>query len=92
MKIGVKPKSYTDVICFDIPDKENAQFIDDIFNSISVSSEEELDFVVTVTGKKKDKIVNKDFYQIVADELNITREEAKKAILNLQYKGENKTE
>jgi len=60
MKIGFKPKSYNDVICFEIPDKEDEQFIDDIFNSISVSSEGELDFVVTVTGKKSntDEYVN----------------------------------
>jgi len=58
MKIGFKPKSYNDVICFDIADKEKDQFIDDIFNSISVSSEGELDFVVTVTGKKPEKDEN----------------------------------
>jgi len=92
MKIGFKPKSYNDVICFDIADKEKDQFIEDLFNAISVKSESDLDFVVTVIGKKEDKTPKEDYYQIVADELNMPREEVKKAILNLQYQGGNKTE
>jgi len=62
MKIGFKPKSYNDIICFDINDEyvDKDQFMSAIFNSISVNSEGELDFVVTVTGKKPntDEYVN----------------------------------
>jgi len=94
MKIGFKPKTYNDVVCFNVVDDViNAdQFITALFSAISAESENNLDFVVTVNSKKEAEKVKEDFYQIVADELNITREEAKKSILNIHYKGEDKTE
>ena len=93
MKIGFKAKSYNDVVYFDLGDDGiNADyFITALFSNISAESESDLDFVVTVSKKKEVEEFKEDFYQIVADELNITREEAKLAILKLQYKGENKT-
>ena len=54
MKIGFKPKSYNDVICFNVD--ENAinadQFIIALFRDLSSESESDLDFVVTVSSKK----------------------------------------
>jgi len=66
MKIGFKPKSYNDVICFEMDDEhiDKDRFMSEIFSFISLSSEEELDFVVTVTGKKP----NEDEYVIPKDE------------------------
>ena len=54
MKIGFKPKSYNDVVCFDLGDDGiNADdFITALFSTISSDSESDLDFVVTVSKKK----------------------------------------
>jgi hypothetical protein len=54
MKIGFKPKSYNDVVCFEIDDEyvDKDQFMSALFNNISSESESDLDFVVTVSSKK----------------------------------------
>jgi len=54
MKIGFKPKTYNDVICFDIDeDAINAdEFIIALFRDVLSESESDLDFVVTVSKKK----------------------------------------
>jgi len=56
MKIGFKPKSYNDVICFEVDDEEKDSIIDGLFHTISASPEYELDFVVTITSKKINEV------------------------------------
>jgi len=54
MKIGFKPKSYNDVVCFEIDDEyvDKDQFMSELFSAISSESESDLDFIVTVSKKK----------------------------------------
>ena len=54
MKIGLKAKTYNDVVCINFDEtSENAdQFMTALFSVISSESEEALDFVVTVSKKK----------------------------------------
>jgi len=53
MKIGFKPKSYPDVVCFEIPDdyKEKEWLINEVLSLVSARPENDLDLVVTVKSK-----------------------------------------
>lgn len=53
MKIGFKPKSYPDIICFEIDDnhKDPERFINELLSSASSRPENDLDLVVTVKSK-----------------------------------------
>jgi len=54
MRIGFKPKTYNDVVCFDLGDDgiKADDFITALFSTISSEAESDLDFVVTVSIKK----------------------------------------
>lgn len=53
MKIGFKPKSYNDVICFDIKAsyEDRQQFMDDLLTFVSADNEDAIDFLITVKSK-----------------------------------------